>query len=92
MEKSYKAAIQEQIAKSSKNVAVKGTSSLMESSMRTSPLQSMDKSSSSDIKNSSSNLQERSSFLESRKSENTELSEDEVITIHYYFILKFFIC
>lgn len=37
-----------------------------------------DKSSSSDIKNSSSNLQERSSFLESKKSENTELSEEEV--------------
>lgn len=84
MEKSYKAAIQEQLAKSSKNVALKGATSLMESSMRTSPLQSMDKSSSSDIKNSSSNLQERSSFLESKKSENTELSEDEVRNISLF--------
>ena len=41
MEKTFKAAIQEQNAKNSKNTLVKGSTSLIESSMRTSPLQSM---------------------------------------------------
>ena len=69
-----------------------GSNATLKSSSKLKPGVTNLKGNKMDIKNSSSNLQERSSFLESRKSENTELSEDEVITIHYYFILKFFIC